>query len=132
MKISNWEKRPAVAQVSLALKTYALSVEKNTNVNVQGDLIASWNRTGKKYLVSVVPRITRADTKSDSFKSTLAFCRANNLKFLVIAWEYDNKLFDFTMDAEPEDYQEFKIVQYSRLDTLKKEYIDITTKLQAA
>lgn len=132
MKVSNWVKRPAVAQVSLALKTYALSVEKNLNISIQGDLVAAWPRTGKKYLVSVVPRISREDTKSDTFKNTLAFCRANGLRLLVVAWECDTKLFDFMMDADPEDFQEFKIIEYSRLEALKKEYVDRTVNGEAA
>ena len=131
MKVSNWEKRTAVAQVSLAFKTYALSVEKNPNVNIQGDLIVSWGRNSKKYLVVVVPRIKRDDTKTESFKSTIMYCRANNIRMVVVAWECENRLNDYVIDADPEDNQEFKIIEFSRLDAMKKEFISVQTKIAA-
>lgn len=126
MDIKSWVKSVAVAKVVKALNLYGLKTEKQTNQTIHGDIIATWDRSKKGYLVHIIPILKRADIEDQSFKNTLEFCSKNKLRLVIIAWEHENRLYDFTMDLDDGESLPFKLIKYERMEQLVKEFEEIS------
>jgi len=120
-----WEKKVAQAQVSLALKRYGLEVEKNRHSMVDADLTAFWGRTKKQYMFIVKESFSLDDSSLDNFKSAIAFCKANNIKLIVVAYVDQDDLAGFTEDIRSATSMGFKLIRYDQLDQLYKDMLRI-------
>lgn len=105
-------------QLSLTLKTYGLDVENNNNQGLMANFKASWKRTGSNYLFYVTPSFSMETAENDKFKTTIAFCKANNYKYIVVTNEDSDDLSLFGEDARNVGRMGYKVVLLEKVKEL--------------
>lgn len=80
----------------------------------------------------VTAKFSKSEADSAAFKKSLTFCKDNNLRIVVVCWEFENRLFDYTMDLEANESLPFKIVQFDRIEVFNKEWESLQESQQVS
>lgn len=120
-----WDKKTALSQVTLALKTYGLTIEKHRYSMVDADFTAYWERTKKNYMFLVRETFTLEDSTHDTFKNVVTFCKTNNIKLIVISFDDPDELAGFTEDARSSASMGYKLIRFNQLEELYKDMLKI-------
>lgn len=122
------------AEISLTLKTMNFDVKPNKNKEVMIAFTALWGKSGVKYAFMVENIFTNNIIKTQPFKNTLNFCKANGLKLIVIAnkvskvEKYCEDIQDDWTDQQIKEFikdRDFKVIPYNKWAKFKKDFTKI-------
>lgn len=115
-----FDKKNVLAKITLTLKNFLLDVKLVKNNQILADIECFWQKNNQKYLIHVTNKLSQNDLEKELFKQSLVYCKTHGMKFIVVAVEYDNTLFEHALDSS--EQKEFKIIPYNRLSNLNSDF----------